>query len=342
MPSQRILYIDLLKLFTIYLVLWGHAIMCFQPAYEHSVPFRVIYSFHMPLFMMLSGYFARSSMEQQAKTFFPKKFRQLLLPCVSWGVLCWLFITSGLIEGTFQLDIRLLFTGWLGLIDNFWFLKSCFVCYVLTWLCWRCGRYKVVAFLTVWLVCLMQGRWHLYLMFPCFLAGLWLRYDQGHWLFSGKVIFSVGLLFGVLLAYWLSPYYSSIESNLRLAMQQEVFSWFTYVWQLFYRIFLGLSGSLFFFSIFRRFLEPRTSTPLLNSLAQVGGVTLGIYVLQAIILETLMPCYISFSALSVSTIVWLMPLLAMVVLGVCLLIVRLIERNRLLSFLLLGKEYKRA
>lgn len=47
---QRILYIDILKLFTIFLVIWGHAIMHFQPDYDKSIVFQFIYSFHMPLF----------------------------------------------------------------------------------------------------------------------------------------------------------------------------------------------------------------------------------------------------------------------------------------------------
>ncbi len=35
--KKRIIYIDILKLFAIYLVIWGHAIMHFQPDYEQSV-----------------------------------------------------------------------------------------------------------------------------------------------------------------------------------------------------------------------------------------------------------------------------------------------------------------
>lgn len=114
MAKVRILYIDILKLFTIYLVLWGHSIQHFQPYCEKSYIFQTIYAFHMPLFMMLSGYFASSSMRLGFRDFFTKKFRQLLLPCLSWAVACWLIITCGLIEGRFHLEMKGLFTGCLG------------------------------------------------------------------------------------------------------------------------------------------------------------------------------------------------------------------------------------
>ncbi len=137
--------LDLLKAFAIYLVIWGHAIMHFRPNFEESVSFNVIYSFHMPLFMMLSGYFATSSIRLGIKEFFAKKFRQLLLPCITWGIVCWLVISSGLIDGRFELHVRDLFTGWLGLIENFWFLRSCFICYMVAWICSKTGKYKWLA-----------------------------------------------------------------------------------------------------------------------------------------------------------------------------------------------------
>lgn len=247
---RRILYIDLLKLFAIYLVLWGHAIMHFQADYQQSYIFRAIYSFHMPLFMMLSGYFSVSSMELCARDFFTKKFRQLLLPCISWGIVCWLVITSGLIEGRFHLEFKELFTGWLGLIDNFWFLKSCFICYALTWICWQTGRYKILLFLVVWVLCAMQGRFFLSSMFPSFLLGIYLRKNE----FVGKRLSSLWYIpFGIFLIFLLYKLFY-VDTN-------------TYA----FTLVLSTSGALGFYSVFRHYLENNSQSIILTECALVGG-----------------------------------------------------------------------
>ena len=78
----RLRSFDILKLFTIFLVLWGHCIQYFLSSEPIDEPlYRTIYSFHMPLFMMISGYFAASSMHIRLIDFLKKKSVQLLLPC---------------------------------------------------------------------------------------------------------------------------------------------------------------------------------------------------------------------------------------------------------------------
>ena len=59
--NERLLFADLLKVLAIYLVLWGHCVQQFftTSPLENDV-YVYIYSFHMPLFMVLSGYFSIS------------------------------------------------------------------------------------------------------------------------------------------------------------------------------------------------------------------------------------------------------------------------------------------
>lgn len=62
MMKERILWIDELKGFTIFLVIIGHILISrFLPQFQlfHTV----IYSFHMPLFMFLSGIFSYKALE---------------------------------------------------------------------------------------------------------------------------------------------------------------------------------------------------------------------------------------------------------------------------------------
>ena len=61
--KQRILYWDVIKFFAIFLVVYGHAIQNLNPAERtlwDSPMETCILTFHMPLFMIVSGYFARS------------------------------------------------------------------------------------------------------------------------------------------------------------------------------------------------------------------------------------------------------------------------------------------
>jgi len=52
----RILWADNLKGFLILLVVFGHVIQFSIPDYKNLHIFNYIYSFHMPLFMAISGY----------------------------------------------------------------------------------------------------------------------------------------------------------------------------------------------------------------------------------------------------------------------------------------------
>ena len=73
--AGRIGWIDVLKLVTIYFVVWGHVILFMGlPSDEvYSDPVcSFIYSFHMPLFMMISGFFSTSIIRKEGNI--KKKF----------------------------------------------------------------------------------------------------------------------------------------------------------------------------------------------------------------------------------------------------------------------------
>ncbi|MDE5811589.1 MAG: acyltransferase family protein [Muribaculaceae bacterium] len=60
-PSRnRVVWLEILECMAIFLVLWGHSIQYLRSdsPFDDSI-FRFIYSFHMPLFMALSGFFAQ-------------------------------------------------------------------------------------------------------------------------------------------------------------------------------------------------------------------------------------------------------------------------------------------
>ena len=82
--TKRIEWIDELKGFAIFLVVFGHLIqskMLPVNGWLHSA----IYSFHMPLFMFLSGMFAYKALVKNVNEwciFSINKFLQLIVPCL--------------------------------------------------------------------------------------------------------------------------------------------------------------------------------------------------------------------------------------------------------------------
>ena len=89
---KRIIWIDTLKGLAILLVIMGHVCQMRFPVSGKWLA-NIIYSFHMPLFLFLSGLFARKAVEaadkRQVKSFIIKKAKQLLVPFIIWmGLWC--------------------------------------------------------------------------------------------------------------------------------------------------------------------------------------------------------------------------------------------------------------
>ena len=65
MSNKRILYFDALKFFAIWLVVLGHYLQEIDCGSVGSYTNQVIYTFHMPLFIMISGFFAQKFNNQE-------------------------------------------------------------------------------------------------------------------------------------------------------------------------------------------------------------------------------------------------------------------------------------
>ena len=121
--NKRLLWADSLKGWLIILVVLGHAIQnTIGAGCEDNHLWNLIYSFHMPAFMAISGYLAfRPTMNGGVKPLYSviyRRFRQLILPFVIWTLLLLL------IGGKFSLDtigVYLLYPD-----KGLWFLWALF------------------------------------------------------------------------------------------------------------------------------------------------------------------------------------------------------------------------
>ena len=327
---------DALKLFAIFMVLWGHCVQYFlsgEPS--HHVLYRIIYSFHMPLFMMVSGYFCASSLKQPFGAFVKKKFLQLILPCLVWGLALYValkslaVLTHSPVQASWS-DLAIYLTF------NLWFLKSCFLCYVLAWLALRPAKWGWL-WVALSLLLVQAVPWfRLSVMYPCFLLGWVLRtrprwqalVEEKWWIFA--------LLFVLLLTGWNTAVYTNPISIAEIEpVPSAAFLW---TGRQIYRLAIGCIGALFFTGLFRRHVPKQSDSKWLQNLCAMGSLTLGIYILQSIVLETILARVISLDTLSpwVAQIV-VMPAVSVVVLLLCVVIIRWLSRSNRLAFFLFGK-----
>lgn len=83
MNSNRIIWIDSLKGLLMILVVLGHSIQyVVGPLCNDNHVWNIIYSFHMPAFMAISGYLAYAR-----KASFERRFRQLMIPFLLWSII---------------------------------------------------------------------------------------------------------------------------------------------------------------------------------------------------------------------------------------------------------------
>lgn len=123
--KQRLVWLDNLKGVLILLVVLGHCIQHTSNEYEINLLFRYIYSFHMPLFIFVSGYACFSAELKWAMIL--KRFTQLIIPFLVW---------SGIVA-IYALDYNVFINDILHPERGLWFLWALFFITVIHVCCCR-------------------------------------------------------------------------------------------------------------------------------------------------------------------------------------------------------------
>lgn len=123
--------IDILKGFLIYTVVLGHTIQVFDSNFDMNFLFKIIYSFHMPFFFLVSGYLARGSILKNGCSFkhcITNKILYLVIPYISWYMIFYVFNSDAKVSILKHLN---------DLINNtdngLWYLWILFLMYVVIW-----------------------------------------------------------------------------------------------------------------------------------------------------------------------------------------------------------------
>ena len=84
--NNRLLELDQAKGMAIFLVVYTHSIqyICRGDGFDNII-YQCVYTFHMPLFMIISGYLFYSKMNVNPKNVISSQFKHLILPAIFLG-----------------------------------------------------------------------------------------------------------------------------------------------------------------------------------------------------------------------------------------------------------------
>ena len=126
--KERNIYVDVIKGIAIILVVIGHCIQfgsgraCLESEDFFNDPlFKFIYSFHMPLFMLISGYLFANTIKRGTNEIIKRKAGTILLPLISWNTID---LCINLLLGQ-KYTLSILF---LSYFHALWFLRALFFC----------------------------------------------------------------------------------------------------------------------------------------------------------------------------------------------------------------------
>lgn len=108
-----------------------------------------------------------------------------------------------------------------------------------------------------------------------------------------------------------------------------------------YKLLIGLFGASFFFFLARSLERYYQQYEVITFLSKIGSATLGIYILQNIYLERILATLISVDTNKVFFNLCIVPVGAAIISLLCFYTVKLIRRNSITKFLLLGERYNK-
>ena len=327
--ATRIQTFDVLKAIAILAVVYTHCLQFMGIGnYWHHPIFKLTYAFHMPLFMVISGYFACHSLQLPLKDLIKKKSVQLLLPCITAAIV--VIAINRLIGWNPK------HAGLMEFATNLWYLKSLFACFVIGKLASMCCKGKTLPTIIVGLLLAFPIHlYHVNFMMPFFWMGYAWRKKPDVIRNHSKGILLVSLLiFGLLWPFW-DGYYTTYATPLQLVKIQKT-QWMGFGNLLPYclRTGIGIAGTGVVVSGVY-LLEKRGFR--FNKLSEMGKYTLELYTLHFLFINTglMAACSIPYH--------WgwyevgYCGLTTLLLLGMCYGLIKLIHRFRWTSILFFGK-----
>lgn len=295
MKNRDRLYLNVVKGIAVILMIWGHCIQyCAQGSFDffENGIFKFIYSFHMPLFMLISGYlFSFSAEKRDLKSLLIHRTQGMLQPIVFAGVLNALLLKLPILlrTGSFRVLDGELFNEF----QSFWFLwcvlSASLAVGIACKVTDRLWLQLILSGLGVVLVAMFPNiHMHLF-MYPYFVIGFFYARLQGCLPENfGKLRYVSLVVFPAMLPFYetrhyiyVSPVFSS-EMGLMNSITISGFRWA-----------IGLAGCVFVLTVIRLLFDltvQESRTPAIwQGVARLGENSLAIYCLSVSLLSGYLP-----------------------------------------------------
>ena len=332
--SARSLEFDILKGLAIYLVLCGHSITSLSSAEKQdNILYCLIYAFHMPLFMLISGYFSARTLTSPLLHITKKKFWQLIYPTLTFGII--FFLCDLTLWGRSPSE----FFGYIW--GSFWFLKSCFFCFIIFGICIKICKNNIVwASILGFAISQFLPFFKLTYMLPFFITGFLINKNKDIIYSRPGSIFSISIVcFSTIFLCYLNFGWNDfplmqlkaaiLKSNFFVVKDFALYQGF--------RFFMGFSGAI---AVITGVIVLIKHGYLKNSLSffqQFGSETLLIYIFQTFLLEDIMAKIIDLNQLDINIFSFIIvPLVSLAVMDVCLHMANWLNKGKWTKVLISG------
>ena len=318
---ERIKYLDYLKAFAIYLVVYGHLLCDYADEQASSPVCITIYSFHMALFMSLSGYFFQSSLKKSFTEVLKSKAVQLLIPLIAWDIIKTLVYAALNPDTATAIVEHYIRKG--GPLHGFWYLKTLFILYIANYLIYKVVKKDwVAAIVSCTIFLILPDMNFTSIMCPFFWLGHFIRTQEGF--FKNKITLILSLIATVVIIglLWKHDYAYNSKNN-----TPDVYL---------LRFAIGSAVSILLFWLFEVISPYIEKIDRRGIITKIGGCTLGIYCIHIFFYMDIFwgnTLHICGNELYIA--LW-----GLVILMLCFLIVTLLKKTRITA-LLVGIKYNK-
>jgi len=327
-------FLDILKGIAIILVVVGHCIQygsgynyMTNSLYFSNFAFKLIYSFHMPLFMLISGYLFYYSIKKYSfKSNLINRLKTTIVPIVSYTLICYILNKS------LDFDVEIFLNN---MFSNLWYLWAVFWCSVIVLIVERVRKIKNIIYVLIYFIMFFVPNiynFHLYcFMYVFFILGfLFNKYNLKQYFkyrlrsvsIISIIIFIILFVFYDINSYIYVSGYNIMNEN-----------GFTQIFINIYRSIIGLFGSVFLISTTKMILL-KTNLKF-KILSYIGKNSLAIYIISSLIFVYLFPRFNVYID-NLNYIIIFMETIFVIILS--LLLNFIIKKSKLLNFLILGSR----